>query len=488
MFLSAFLASVDITIVATSLPRIAADFDAQTQMSWVATAYLLAYTTFQPIYGRFSDIFGRKQMFIFAVALFLIGSAGCGAAPSMLALILFRVIQGFGGSGLFTVVVIMVSDMFEDLEERARYQSMIWLAFAVSAVIGPLLGGAFVQHVTWRWCFYFCLPLGVVSMSLVTWLFQVPFEQTNLSEKMRRVDYIGVILVTATVLCLLLPLTWGGTTFAWNSAPIIVLLVLFVVLACILVFMENRIVEEDAVIPPALLLNRNVALAVSINGVMGICFMGCMFYLPLYFQAVKGASTTSSGLRMMPNPFGAVTGTIVSSFLLKKLRDYRIFLWMGTAVMTLGVGLFMLLDADTSLGVQLVLLLIMGLGQGLIYQNCVIACQDCAGEKHIAVATSLCGFTNSIGSAIGVAICASAFNNALQKNLAKLPIDTQDILQQMDVVENMAAISNLPEGVKEQVIGAYADSFKVVFMVLTPIMGVAFILSLFMRRRKIIDL
>ncbi|KAF8921622.1 hypothetical protein BGZ58_004107 [Dissophora ornata] len=426
-------------------------------------------------------------MFLFAVTLFLIGSLGCGAAPSMLALILFRVIQGFGGSGLFTVVVIMVSDMFEDLEERARYQSMVWLAFAVSAVTGPLLGGAFVQRATWRWCFYICLPLGALSMSLVAWLFQVPFEQTNISEKMRRVDYLGVILVTATVLCLLLPLTWGGTTFAWNSAPIIVLLVLFVVLACILVFVENRTLEEDAIIPPALLLNRNVALAVSINGLVGICFMGCMFYLPLYFQAVKGASTTSSGLRLIPNSFGAVISTMASSFLLKKLRDYRIFLWMGTAIMTLSIGLLMLLDADTSLGVQLVLLLIMGFGQGLIYQNCVIACQDCAGEKHIAVATTLCGFLNGVGSAIGVAICASVFNNALQKNLAKLPIDTQDILGQMDVVENMTAISSLPEGVKEQVIGAYADSFKMVFMVLTPIMGVAFILSLFMRRRKIID-
>ncbi|KAF9110546.1 hypothetical protein BGX27_006206, partial [Mortierella sp. AM989] len=163
MFLGSFLASLDISIIATALPRIASDFDAQSQMSWMATAYLLAYTAFQPIYGRFSDIFGRKKMYLFASVLFFIGSAGCGAAPTMVSLILFRALQGFGGSGFFPVVMIMISDMFENLEERARYQSLVWLALATASVTGPLLGGVFVETISWRWCFYINLPLGAIS-------------------------------------------------------------------------------------------------------------------------------------------------------------------------------------------------------------------------------------------------------------------------------------------------------------------------------------
>ncbi|KAI7821235.1 drug resistance transporter, EmrB/QacA subfamily [Gamsiella multidivaricata] len=484
MFTGAMLAALDITIIATALPHIASDFSAQTQMSWVATAYLLAYTAFQPVYGRFSDIFGRKYMFLFACTIFLVASIGCGAAPSMTALILFRALQGLGGSGLFSVVIIMVSDMFENLEERARYQSLIWLAFAVSGVAGPLLGGAFVEHVTWRWCFYIGIPLTVLPMVLVGTLFNVPFEKTQLSEKMRRVDYLGVLFIVAAVLCLLLPLSWGGTTYAWNSAPIIILFCLFAVLLVVVYFIELR-AGKDAVIPPALFLNRNVALAVLINGLMGMCYMGCTYYMPLYFQAVQGTSTTNSGLRMMPSTFAIVFSTITASFLLKRVRDYRVFLWVGTAIMTLGVGLFMLLDAEAGLGKQLGFVLIMGLGQGLIFQNCLLTCQECAGDEYIAVATALCGFINSVGSAVGVAICGSAFNNALVKNVAKLSPEIQEIVREYGVIENMDAISKLPgDEIRRQVVQTYADSFRFLFMVLTPIMGASFIMSLFLNKRR----
>ncbi|KAG0013868.1 hypothetical protein BGZ80_010796 [Entomortierella chlamydospora] len=482
MFLGAFLSSLDISIVATALPRIASDFDAQSQMSWVASAYLLAYTAFQPMYGRLSDIFGRKQMYILACVLFFIGSVGCGAAPSMMALIIFRAVQGFGGSGLFSVVMIMISDMFEDVEERARYSSMIWLAFAVSSVTGPLIGGAFVEHVTWRWCFYINLPFGAISLVLVAWLYQIPFERTDLLQKLRRVDYAGIILVVASAFCLLLPLTWGGTTYAWDSAVIIALFCVFAVLLVSFVFVESK--TKEAVIPPRLFLIRNTSLAVFVNCITGACFMGCTFYLPLYFQIVKGASTTNSGLRMMPSSLAIVSSTIISSFLLKKLKDYRYFIWAGNALMTLAIGLFILLDANSGLGEQIAFVLVMGVGQGLIFQNCMLACQECSGNDLIAVATALCGFLNSIGAAIGVAICAAAYNNALARNLAKLPTDIQTMVRELDLVENMDAIVKLPADAKELVIGEFANSFQFVFTVLCPIMGVAFLMSLFISRRK----
>ncbi|ORZ01812.1 major facilitator superfamily domain-containing protein [Lobosporangium transversale] len=481
MFLGAFLASLDISVIAAALPRIASDFGAQTQMSWIATAYLLAYTAFQPIYGKFSDIFGRKQMYLVGSVIFLIASVGCGAAPSMTALILFRALQGLGGSALFSVVIIMVSDMFPNVEERARYQSMVWLAFAVSSITGPLLGGAFVEHVSWRWCFYINLPLSIISIVLVGWLFKVPFEKSNLSEKLRRVDYAGLVLVVATVLCLLLPLTWGGVTYSWNSTLIIVLFCVFAMLAVVLIFVESRV--KEAIIPPAVFLNRNVSMSLVILFVFGATFMGCTFYLPLYFQVVKGTSTTDSGLRMIPNSIAMVISTMGSSFLLKYIKDYRLSIRVGTGVATFATGLLILFDVDTSLGMQLGFVLILGLGQGLIFQNCTLTCQECAAEEYMAVATALAGFINSIGSAVGVAICSATINNALLIRLRKYPEEIQVVLRETGAINNMEAVVDLPDDIRQLVIHEYASSFQFLFKILTPMIGLGFLLSLFLRRR-----
>ncbi|KAG0274365.1 hypothetical protein BGZ95_009870, partial [Linnemannia exigua] len=441
LFIGCFLASMDLTIIATALPQIASEFNAQSQMSWVATSYLLAYTAFQAIYGRFSDIFGRKSMYLFACTIFLVGSIGCGAASSMTMLILFRAIQGMGGSGLFSLMLIIASDLFETLDERARFQTIVGLAFGVSGVVGPLLGGVFVEHSTWRWCFYMNLPLGVVAFGLVGKFLDVPFERSNLRRKLARVDYAGVMLVIAAVLCLLLPLAWGGTTYAWDSGVIIALFVVSVVLVVALIFVERRAAEP--ILPMSLFLNREVVILVSVICLMGVVFMGCTYYVPVYLQIVKRVSTTNSGLRLMPCIFGLVFSTAVSSVLLKRFKDYRVFISTGCAILTLAVGLFILFDVDTSLAEQLTFVLLMGLGQGLIFQNCVLACQDCTEPHERAVATGLVAFINSIGNSVGVAICGMVLNNALLNQLDKLPVESRRIVDEMNVVENINAIGEL---------------------------------------------
>ncbi|KAG0283736.1 hypothetical protein BGZ96_011877 [Linnemannia gamsii] len=481
LFIGCFLASMDITIVATALPRIASEFNAQSQMSWVATSYLLAYTAFQAIYGRFSDIFGRKTMYLFACTIFLAGSIGCGAASSMTMLILFRAVQGMGGSGLFSLMLIIASDLFETLDERARFQTVVSLAFGVSGVVGPLLGGVFVEHSTWRWCFYMNLPLGVVAFGLIAKFLDIPFERSDLGQKLKRVDYLGVTIVIAAVLCLLLPLAWGGTTYPWNSAVIIALLVVSVLLVIVLVFVERRAAEP--ILPMNLFLKREIVCLVSVIGLMGVVFMGCTYYVPVYLQIVKGVSTTDSGLRLLPCILGIVASTAVSSVLLRRFKDYRIFISTGCAVLTLAVGLFILLDADTPLAEQLIFVLLMGLGQGLIFQNCVLACQDCTEPHERAVATGLVAFINSIGNSVGVAICGTVLNNALVSQLEKLPLESRRIVEELNVVNNLNAIGELTGGVYGEVILSYAKAFKVLFVVMTPIIGLAFVFSLFIRRR-----
>ncbi|KAG0068533.1 hypothetical protein BGZ89_004583 [Linnemannia elongata] len=476
------LAALDNTIVATALPQISSDFNAQSQMAWIATAYLLAYTAFQSLYGRLSDIFGLKPMYLGASVIFLIGSIGCGAASSMIMLIIFRAVQGIGGAGLLSIMMIMVSVMFNDINERARYQTLAYLAFGVSGICGPLLGGVFVEHSTWRWCFYMNIPIGVFAILLVFKFYQIPFERTeSLQKKLRRVDYFGVLIIIGAVLCLLLPLNWGGTAYAWNSAVIISLFCVMGVLIAVLVFVEQRAAEP--IIPMYLFLNREVALLVTVNFLTGLIFNGCGFYVPLYFQVVQATSVTDSGLRLMPAVLGAVFSTGASGFLLAKVKDYRRFITLGAATLTLSVGLFILFDEHTSLAKQLIFVLIMGLGQGFIYQNCVLACQDCTDAKDMAVATGFVVFINSIGNAVGVAVCAAVINNALTTNLAKLPESSQAVFRELNVIENINVIFTLPEELRAEVVHAYALAFQTLFITLTPMIGIGFVLSLFVRRR-----
>ncbi|KAF9925328.1 hypothetical protein FBU30_004918 [Linnemannia zychae] len=480
--LGCFLASIDGTIVAPGLPRISSEFNSQSQMAWIATGYLLAYTAILPLYGRFSDIFGLKTMYLLACLIFLIGSAGSGAATSMIMLIIFRAIQGIGGSGLFSLMMIMISVMFDDIALRARYQLLGWVAYGVAGVAGPLLGGVMIEHSTWRWCFYLNLPIGAVSFLLVAIFYTNQSTHTdNVRTKLARIDYTGSAIIIAAVLCLLLPLSWGGTTYAWNSAVIIILLCICVVLFVVLVFIEIR--APEPIIPMTLFLNREVTILCAINCITGLTFIGCMFYIPLFFQVVQNASITNSGLLLTPSVVSSVISTGISAALLAKVKDYRIFISLGTVIMTTAIGLFILFDEKTSLALQIIFILIMGIGQGLIFQNCLLGSQDFSEPKELAVVTSLIAFTEGIGGALGVAICSTIMNNFLVSNLSHLPKESQKIVEELNVIENVNAISLLSKELYIEVTHAYAKSFKMLFTILTPIMGITFIISLFIRRR-----
>ncbi|KAF9910491.1 hypothetical protein EC991_006308 [Linnemannia zychae] len=482
--MATFLASLDGTIIATALPKIASDFKAQSQMSWVATAYLLTYNAFQPLYGKFSDIFGRKIMILFACVTFMVGSAGAGGAQTMTMLIVFRAIQGLGGSGLLSIVLIIISDIFA-LEERAKYQSVIWSVFGVSSVVGPLLGGVFVEQATWRWCFLINLPLGLVTIGSVLLFLHLPFERQNLKEQLGRIDYYGTILVIAAVICLLLPITWGGVDYAWNSPVIIVLFCVAAALIGLLMWVESKAIE--AIIPPRLFLNPTVAILFGVNFLTGMGFLGVIFYCPIYFQVVLGSSATSSGLKLLPMVLGLVFSSIASGALMSVVGDYRIFIWLGTTMMSIGVGLCMLFDANSGMGQQIGFLLIVGLGIGLILQTCMLAAQAAVEKEDMAVVTALCGFMNSIGGGIGIAMCSALFNNHLKKQLTLVSMDVLKDIVAYEIEKSITNVQLLPALSKAAVIAAYVDTFQFIFKCITPIACVAFLCSLLVRKTRILD-
>ncbi|KAG0256148.1 hypothetical protein BG011_004732 [Mortierella polycephala] len=470
--MATFLASLDGTIIATALPKIASDFKAQSQMSWVATAYLLTYS-------KFSDIFGRKIMILFASVTFMIGSAGAGGATTMTMLIVFRALQG-----LLSIVLIIISDIFP-LEQRPKYQSIIWSVFGVSSVIGPLLGGVFVQQTTWRWCFLINLPLGVVTIASVFLFLHLPFERQDLKKQLARIDYLGTALIIIAVICLLLPITWGGTTYAWDSPVIIILFCVSAVLIGVLMWVEGK--AHEPIIPPRLFRNKTVSVLFGVNFLTGMAFLGVIFYSPIYFQVVQGVGATASGLHLLPMVMGLVISSIGSGALMAKIKDYRIFIWIGTTMVAIGVGLCMLLDADSSMGEQIGFLLIVGLGIGLILQTCMLAAQAAVEKKDMAVVTALCGFMNSIGGGVGIAMCSALFNNHLTTKFAELPLEILAVIAEYNLAEEITAVQKLPADAKVYVIGAYVDTFQFIFKCITPIACAAFLLSLFIRRLRILD-
>jgi len=423
-------------------------------------------------------------MILFACVTFMIGSAGAGGAQSMTMLIVFRAIQGLGGSGLLSIVLIIISDIFP-LEERPKYQSVIWSVFGISSVVGPLLGGVFVEKATWRWCFLINLPLGLVTIGSVLLFLHLPFERANLKQQLTRIDYGGTFLIIAAVISLLLPITWGGVDYAWNSPVIIVLFCVAALLIGVLMWVESRVVE--AIIPPRLFLNPTVAILFGVNFLTGMGFLGVIFYCPIYFQVVLGSSATSSGLKLLPMVLGLVASSIVSGALMAVVGDYRIFIWLGTTMMSVGIGLCMLFDANSGMGQQIGFLLIVGLGIGLILQTCMLAAQAAVEKEDMAVVTALCGFMNSIGGGIGIAMCSALFNNHLTAKFMLLSDEIKMIIAQYHVDQAITAVQLLPPVAKEAVIGAYVDTFQFIFKCITPIACAAFLFSLLVRKTRILD-
>ncbi|HEX4724251.1 MAG TPA: MDR family MFS transporter [Pseudonocardiaceae bacterium] len=472
--LGMLLAALDQTIVSTALPTIVGDLGGAGHLSWVVTGYLLAETVSTALVGKFGDLFGRKRMFLVSVVVFLTGSFFCGFANSMLWLIGFRMVQGLGAGGLMVTASALIADVIP-LRERGRYQGALGSVFGVVTVIGPLLGGLFVDHLSWRWAFYVNIPVGVVVLAVA-----VPAIPAVRSALRPVIDYLGIILITLGASGLVLVTSWGGTTYPWASPTIIWMAAGSVVALVLFVLVERRAAEP--VLPIRLFRDPVFAVAGPLSFIVGFAMLGGITFLPTYLQYVQGTSATLSGIRMLPMVFGLLIAAIGSGNAVSRTGRYRIFPIVGSVGMVAGLFLLSRMDEHTGFWLMSLYMFVLGVGIGLSMQVLVIAVQNTVEYADLGVATSGVTFLRTIGSSFGVAVFGSVYASQLSgKTTAALAGHPLPRGVDPRALQSPAALHKLPAAIADPVVHAYAQSLHVVFLAGVPVALAAFVLSLFLR-------
>ncbi|MFI9009172.1 MDR family MFS transporter [Actinosynnema sp. NPDC053489] len=473
--LGMLLAALDQTIVATALPTIVSDLGGAGHLSWVVTSYLLAETIMTALIGKFGDLFGRKRAFLASVVLFLLGSLLCGWADSMTWLILSRAVQGLGAGGLMVTSAAVIADVVP-LDRRGKYQGFIGAVFGVATVVGPLLGGLFVDHLSWRWAFYVNLPLGVVVLAVAA--FALPGIRGG---SRPRIDYLGILLIGLASTGLTLVTSWGGVEYPWGSPTIVWMAVGSVVALALFVFVETRAAEP--VLPMRLFRNRVFTVCVVLSFVVGFAMLGGVTFLPTYLQYVHGATATRSGLEMLPLVVGLLIASVTTGNVIGKTGRYRAFPLVGSLLMVAGLLLLSRLDPQTSFWQASGYMLVLGLGVGMCMPVAMVVVQSVTDYEDLGVATSGVSFLRTLGSSFGVAVFGTVYASNLPDNLAAAIPPGVDPA----AATNVRALHALPEPLKAPIIAAYADTLHSVFLSAAPVAAVAFLVALFLKEVPLRD-